>query len=372
VDLLLDEPQRIFADTAARLCSDLAGAKRLRALRQAGDELDREAWRAAIAAGWLSTLAERDGADGAGAFDLALALEQAGRQLMLIPLAEAGAVVLTLAQVPAQAETLAGLLAGERLIVPATEPPGMRFGPGGDGVRLDDRTGELNGEVTFVPYARSADTFLVDAGSAMCLIPAAASGVTVTAGANVDGSMMGRIAFGHVQVPAAGVVARGADAQRLVARMQEFLALGVAAELIGLAAGALDVTLDYIKLRQQFGKPIGSFQILQHRAVDGFIDIELDRSLLYRVLAEFDAGEHHPAMVDAVKARASRTAFKIVREALQMHGAIGYTEEHDIGLYYKRAIALGACYGGEMSRTAQFSRLTLDAEASRQGAHHER
>jgi alkylation response protein AidB-like acyl-CoA dehydrogenase len=92
------------------------------------------------------------------------------------------------------------------------------------------------------------------------------------------------------------------------------------------------MTLDYIKLRQQFGRPIGSFQILQHRAVNSFIDIELNRSLVYRVLADYDAGEHHPAMVAAAKARASRSALDIVRGALQMHGAIGYTEEHDIGL----------------------------------------
>ena len=368
MELLLAEPQRIFADTAARLCADFGGAKRLRALRQAGHEMDREAWRAAISAGWLATLAERDGAEGVGAFDLALALEQAGRQLMLIPLVEAGAVALTLAQVSVHAAALADLLAGRRLIVPATEPAGMRLGPGGDGVRFNDRTAALSGAVTFAPYARSADTLLVDAGTALCLVPADAAGVTVTTGGNVDGSMSSRIAFDRVQVPATDVIARGAEAQRLAARMQEFLALGVAAELIGLAAGALDVTLDYIKLRQQFGKPIGSFQSLQHRAVDRFIDIELDRSLLYRVLAEFDAGEHHPAMVDAVKARASRTAFAIVREALQMHGAIGYTEEHDIGLYYKRAIALGACYGGEMSRTARFSSLTLDADGFAAGA----
>jgi alkylation response protein AidB-like acyl-CoA dehydrogenase len=362
VELLLDEPQRIFADTAARLCADRGGAKRLRALRQSGDEMDREAWRAAIAAGWLSTLTERDGTQGAGAFDLALALEQAGRRLMLIPLVEAGAVALTLAQIPTQAAALADLLAGRRLIVPATEPPGTRLGPGGDGVRFDDRAGELNGAVAFVPYARSADTLLVDAGGALCLVPVDAAGVAITTGTNVDGSMSSRITFDRVQVPAADVIARGAEAQKLTSRMQEFLSLGVSAELIGLAAAALDVTLDYIKLRQQFGKPIGSFQILQHRAVNGFIDIELDRSLLYRVLTDFDAGEHHAAMVDAVKVRASRTAFAVVREALQMHGAIGYTEEHDIGLYYKRAIALGACYGGEMSRTARFSSLTLDAD----------
>ncbi len=99
--------------------------------------------------------------------------------------------------------------------------------------------------------------------------------------------------------------------------------------------------------------------MLQHRAVDGFIDIELNRSLAYRVLSAFDAGEHDPAMVSAVKARTSRAALEIIRGALQMHGAIGYTDEHDIGLYYKRAIALAARYGNELHHTGRFSDLTL-------------
>ena len=136
---------------------------------------------------------------------------------------------------------------------------------------------------------------------------------------------------------------------------------GAGVELLGLAAAALAVTLDYIKLRQQFGRPIGSFQVLQHRAVNGFIDIELNRSLAYRVISAFDAGEHDPAMVSAVKARTSRCALEIIRGALQMHGAIGFTDEHDIGLYYKRAIALAARYGNELHHTGRFSDLTLGA-----------
>ena len=119
---------------------------------------------------------------------------------------------------------------GVGLIVPATTPPGVRLGPaGGDEVTFGDRTAELSGMVAFVPYARSADTLLVDAGTALCLVPAFAAGVTVTTGSNVDGSMSSRIAFDRVQVPAADVIARGAEAKRLTARMQEFLALGVAA-----------------------------------------------------------------------------------------------------------------------------------------------
>jgi alkylation response protein AidB-like acyl-CoA dehydrogenase len=177
----------------------------------------------------------------------------------------------------------------------------------------------------------------------------------------VDGSTSSRLSFAKVRVPAENVIATGDEARKLALQLQELLTLGAAVELVGLAAAALDVTLDYIKLRQQFGKPIGSFQVLQHRAVNGFIDIELNRSLVYRVLAAYDAGEHHPAMVSAAKARASRSALKITRAALQMHGAIGYTEEHDIGLYYKRAIALAAQYGGELSHTGSFSNLTLES-----------
>ncbi len=190
--------------------------------------------------------------------------------------------------------------------------------------------------------------------------------VSVATEANVDGSTSSRLTFARVQVPAQHLIATGDEARKLAEGMHEFLMLGAAVELVGVAAAALDITLDYIKLRQQFGQPIGSFQVLQHRAVDGFVDIELNRSLVYRVLAAFDAGEHHPAMMSAAKARASRSALDVTRDALQMHGAIGYTDEHDIGLYYKRAIALAARYGGELGHIGHFSRLTLESAAASQ------
>ena len=85
--------------------------------------------------------------------------------------------------------------------------------------------------------------------------------------------------------------------------------------------------------------------MLQHRAVDGFVDIELDRSLVYRVLAAWDAGEHHPAMVAAAKARASRSALQVTRAALQMHGAIGYTAELDLSLWLTKIRALLKAWG---------------------------
>jgi alkylation response protein AidB-like acyl-CoA dehydrogenase len=241
-----------------------------------------------------------------------------------------------------------------------------RYGEGASGLHYDHKAGVLNGSIAFVAYGGSAEAFLVaiDSGTPPVLAVVPRSDASVATERNVDGSTASRLTFANVHVPADQVIATGAEAKRLALQLQEFLTLGAAVELIGLAAAALDVTLDYIKLRQQFGRPIGSFQVLQHRAVNAFIDIELNRSLVYRVLAAYDAGEHHPAMILAAKARASRSASEIVRGALQMHGAIGYTEEHDIGLYYKRAVALSAQYGGELSHSSRFSDLTLEAGVS--------
>jgi alkylation response protein AidB-like acyl-CoA dehydrogenase len=133
-------------------------------------------------------------------------------------------------------------------------------------------------------------------------------------------------------------------------------------ELLGVAQSALDLTVGYTKLREQFGKPIGSFQGLQYKMVDCYVDAELNRSLLFKVLSAWDDGTCHPAMVSAVKARVGRGALKTVRVALQLHGAIGYTDEHDIGIYYKRAVALAAKYGNEITHAGRFSGLTLPVQ----------
>ena len=360
MELVLNEQQALLADTAARLATDIGGPARARGLRDASHEIDPPAWRAIIDAGWLATVvAERHDGLGLGLFDLALALEQAGKRILMAPLAEtaAAAWVLSRAAGDADAPALRDILDGSRLIVPATQA--RSWGQGDADMRCDARATLLDGAIAFVPFAPSADGFLVATDAVVGLIDKNTAGVTVETHRLVDGATASTLRC--VNVAPTQVLARGAAAQKLTAGLQEFLALAAGAELLGLAIGAHALTLDYIKLRQQFGRPIGSFQILQHRAVDGFIDVELDRSLLYRVLAAFDAGEHHPAMASAVKARTSRTALAGTRAAVQMHGAVGYTDTHDIGLYYKRAIALAARYGGDLAHTTQFSELTYDA-----------
>jgi hypothetical protein len=363
MDLLLNDEQLLLRDAATKLAAR-AGPRRARELRNAGSEIDRAAWSGMVEAGWLAALVpEKQDGLGLGLFDLALALEETGKQIIMAPLVEAAAAIwavtgATDASHPARARIAA------KIVVPATALPGQRY----DRVAspsLDPHAMALSGAVSFVAFAPSADLFLVDAKAAgdtfLCLVRRDAPGLAIATTPNVDGSTSSTLTFSRVAVADGDILARGEIAAATAAKMQELLVLATSAELLGVAAAALDATVQFTRLREQFGKKIGSFQALQHRMVDCYVDAELNCSLLFKVLSAWDAGAHHPAMVPAVKARVGRGALKTVRTALQLHGAIGYTDEHDIGIYYKRAVALAAKYGNEITHVGRFSDLTLPA-----------
>ncbi len=363
MELLLNEQQVLLRDAAAKLGVARGGPRRARHLRDARAGMDADAWKAIVAAGWLSALVAEDrGGLGLGVFDLALALEETGKHVMMTPLIEAASAIWALANASAKADQAMQ----SRLIVPVTRPPGQDYQGETPGVRLDG--GTLSGSLSFVSFADVADAFLVVADdnspTTLCLVPRATEGISVATILNVDGSTSSRLVFDQVRLSPDQVVAKGDKAQAIAAKMDELLLLGTAVELLGTAQAALDMTLGYIKLREQFGKPIGSFQALQHRAVNCYVDAELNRSLIFAVLAAWDAGTCHPAMISAAKARASRCALDTVRAALQLHGAIGYTDEHDIGIYYKRAVALAAKYGNEITHVGRFSELTMPASGT--------
>jgi alkylation response protein AidB-like acyl-CoA dehydrogenase len=126
--------------------------------------------------------------------------------------------------------------------------------------------------------------------------------------------------------------------------------------------GAQEMTFDYLRIRKQFGKPIGSFQALQHKAVDIYIKTETTRSLLYQVAAANDPYRIEPALAVAVKAKASENALEVTKACIQMHGGIGFTDEHDIGLYLKRAMLLSSLNGNaaaQRRRYADIAELTM-------------
>jgi len=370
MDEQLSPEQGQLRDSAARLCRDFGGAKRARALRDRGEEFDAEAWQAMRAAGWLGTLvSEARGGAGLGTTELYVLLEQIGRHVAMAPLLEASAACWALGHATSDraAAALRSALVGERLVVPALQaegwdfrmPAALRGEPKGNALMV-------SGAVPGIAFAQSADEFLVrietKSEALLCLLPCDHRALEISTAWTVDGSSAGRLVCDEAAIDDAHIVARGDEAERLAAGMADLLSLGASIELLGLSETALAMTLEHIKTRQQFGHPLGSFQALQHRVVDDFVALELDRSLLHRICLAWEAGVARPALIAAAKARASRTAAEVMRTALQLHGAIGYTDEHDIGIYFKRTLVLAARYGHEFAQAEHFARLTM-AEA---------
>ncbi len=131
--------------------------------------------------------------------------------------------------------------------------------------------------------------------------------------------------------------------------------------MLGAMRASLDITLDYLRQRKQFGKAIGSFQALQHRAVDLYVQIELARSAIDRAVRALSSpveAREKALAASACKARVSDAALLVAKESIQMHGAIGYTDEHDIGLFVRRALKLSAWLGNAAQHRKRFAALS--------------
>ncbi len=358
MDPLLTEEQALLRNSAAKLMARAAGPARLRAVRAGETGHDAALWRALAGAGWLALgVPEAQGGLGLGATALCVVMEEAGRGLSTAPLAQAVAACTALAA-SERGRSLAPVLAGERIVVPALAERVFDAGPlslatraegDGDALRLTGRKAAVAGAAdAFVVAARGA------AGPVLALVERGAPGVSLDLAPAVDGGRLGTLTLDGA--PAEALLG-GNAAEAAIERMVDLAALLLASELVGVMDRAFAIALDYLKTREQFGKPIGSFQALQHRAADNFIEIELTRSLAYQVAAAMDRGQPAGAMAAAVKAKASAAALAVCKGALQFHGAMGYTDEHDIGLYLKRAMALAAEGGNESASRRRFARL---------------
>jgi len=174
-----------------------------------------------------------------------------------------------------------------------------------------------------------------------------------------DSSMAARLTFDNVEVDADAVVGDVDQGWALLTRLLDSGRTGVAAEQVGIASGAMDMTVDYLKQRTQFGRLIGEFQALQHRAAHLYSELEIARSATLKAQQLLDEVDPKAElMVSVAKAKAGRTATLAVQEGVQMHGGIGMTDEHDIGLYMKRDRALNELWGDANYHAERVARLS--------------
>ena len=213
----------------------------------------------------------------------------------------------------------------------------------------------LSGNKQFVVHGASADLLIVAArtggsageseGLTLFAVERDAAGMEIENVALTDASKAARIRFDNVQVDADAVIGEVDGGWEPLRRAMRAGRTGAAAELVGVASGAAAMTVDYLKQRKQFGKLIGEFQVLQHRAAHLFGEIEIARAATLKA-AELSTAATRPAiMTHVAKAKAGRVSALAVQEAVQMHGGIGMTDEHDIGLYMKREKVLDALFG---------------------------
>ncbi|HFD14874.1 MAG TPA: acyl-CoA dehydrogenase [Rhodospirillales bacterium] len=345
------EERALLADSAARLFERAGGLARARRQRGRRPVLDRAVWKEMAEAGLLGLLLpEERGGAGLGPLAAGAVAEAIGRHVVPEPFTAAAVLaadLLAALDTPAARDLASQLAAGDVVPILAWQERGVEAR-----TLLDD--GVLRGGKSWVLGGDAADPLLVtaqegDAPLLLCL-PPAAPGLVAEHRRTADGRFLSEFRFDGVALAENAVIARGDHVTAAVARAVDRATALAAAEMVGAAAAALAMTLDYLRTRHQFGRPIGSFQALRHRAVDLFMHLEIARAAIEEVLAALEDApdpSHRAALASRAKARAGELARRICRETIQMHGALGYTEEYDLGLFVNRLATLSAWLGDD-------------------------
>ena len=346
---------------------------RARKLRDTQLECDRAIWKQMADLGWLGVLVpEEYGGMGLKLADMAIVAQGLARALVPEPLT---ATAVMAARVLADSgngalkdKLLSGLASGDILPAVAWQEEAGSLDAANIKAQATPFEGgyRVNGTKRFVIGATSADGYIVSAnapqGMQLLWIPKDSAGVKVDFDMLADGRQSATITLKDATVAKEHVISSGKAAEKSLARAIDHTAAIASAELTGIMGKSLELTLDYLKTRVQFGKAIGSFQALQHRAVDLYIQQELSGAVLNDVLATLDEepdDNTRSAAASRAKARCTDAALLITRQSIQMHGAIGFTEDCDVGLYVKRAMTLAAWLGNGHAHKRRYARTEI-------------
>ena len=371
--LILNEEQSQLRDSARDFLAEQSPVSQLRALRDRhdADGFSRDLWRRFAEMGFTGMLVpEAQGGLGLGHVEAGVVMEQIGHQLCASPLLASGIVAATAIRhagnAAQQAAWLPKIARGEAIATLAfDEFAKHRSGALATQARADGTGWVLDGQKLLVLDGHVADVLVVAAqvaggGVALFLVDPAAAGVSVERTVMVDAHNAARVRLEGVRLDAG---AQLGNAETAAVALDAALNAGrcaAAAELLGLADEVFERTVTYLKERRQFGKLIGEFQGLQHRAATLYCDLEISRAALIKAQQAMDADPGTAANAVAVaKARAGRTATTAVQEGVQMHGGMGMTDAFEIGFFMKRARVLQELWGD--------SNFHLDALALRRG-----
>lgn len=351
----LNEEQQLLKDSARDFFREQAPVTRLRKQRdEKKNGRDPDLWREVSALGFSGVIVpEEYGGSGLGYVALGAVLEQCGRTLVASPLhssALVGASALILAGTDAQKQEWLPKIASGEVIATFAVDEGAHHAP--EKSKLKFEGGKLTGAKQYVADGHLADLIVVAGADALYLVKGDAAGLTRRELITADSRGAADITFAAAP---AEKMNGGAD---VINAILDRARIGLAAEIVGQASEAFEITSEYLKTRKQFGQVIGGFQALQHRAAKLFTDLELTRSCVLAALDALDRNANNVAeYASLAKARASETVHLATNEMVQLHGGIGMTDEHDAGLYLKRARVTEALYGGASFHRDRYARL---------------
>ncbi len=379
MDLVLSEEQELLARTAREFVNGRSSLKRIRRLRDThdADGFSRELWREMAALGWLGIVVpEEYGGAALGWLELMVVLEEIGRGLMPEPMISTvlmGSSALLLAGTDAQKrEHLPAVVAGDRILTLAHKESRSRYEANQVTTRAEKSGGGflLNGEKTHVLDGHVADWLIVSArtsgaardagGITLFGLRPDTPGVMIERQSRIDSRNVARLRLDGVRVGAECVLGTIDHGAALLTRVADRATIGLSAEMLGGMSAALEMTVEYLKTRVQFGVLIGTFQGLKHRAAKMYIESELTRSAVMAAHRALDEGRDDGTIArfaSLAKARAADTYNLIAKEGVQMHGGIGMTDEHDIGLFLKRARVAEMTFGDAAYHRDRVARL---------------
>jgi alkylation response protein AidB-like acyl-CoA dehydrogenase len=368
MDFELNEDQRMLAQTVADFAKNESPVERFRKLRDDEVGYDPATWAKMGELGWLGVAFPEDvGGFGGGFVECALVLENLAATLVpepyLASVVLGGMTLLRAGSAEQHAKYLTPMIEGETTLALAYSEPQSRY----DVSKVEttakptDAGYALSGKKVWVLNGHNAEHLIVSArapgGVTLFVVPRNASGVGVQLAKTIDGQKAALIELDSVAVPGDARLGEEGSGAAVLERTMDYAAAAAVAEGVGLATTMLHMTVDYLGTREQFGVKIGSFQALQHRAVDMYAETELLRSISMASMlrADEDDASTRRSDISAAKQQLATGGIWVAQQSLQLHGGIGVTDEHDIGLYFKRMYALNALFGDSAHHVARFA-----------------
>ncbi|WP_228243504.1 acyl-CoA dehydrogenase family protein [Porphyrobacter sp. GA68] len=371
------DDQQMLHDTASTFMAEEGAIdKQLRHWRDRDcpDGFGHALWQQFAEMGFTGILvSEEDGGLGMGHVEAGIVLEEIGRNLTPSPFLASSVLVASALRHggdDVRGRWLPGLLSGEAVYSAAIDE-GAKHRPERIACRAE-RSGNgfrLTGQKDFVLHGASADMLVVAArtsgsdgdadGVTLFAVPRDAANMTHQPVRLVDSSVATHTKFDGVDLDGDAVIGEVDGGREVLNAMLMAGRVGAAAEGVGVARGAMDRTVDYLKQRKQFGKYIGEFQALQHRAAHLYSEVEIARAAVIKAAQLLDGGsEQADLMASVAKAKVGKAAGLAVKEGVQMHGGVGMTDEYDIGLYMKRDRALAEFLGDQYYHAGRVAELS--------------